>query len=82
MSVKSIKDPRTNEYLAPTDAIKRQLLDPYKGLFFNPITQQHMAISDAIAEGHVLVEMISNQPPGAATSKEQWTILSLLKFII
>ncbi len=60
MSVKSIKDPRTNEYLAPTDAIKRNLLDPYKGLFFNPITQQHMPISDAIQEGYVLVEMIAN----------------------
>jgi hypothetical protein len=76
MSVKSIKDPRTAEYLAPTDAIRRGLLDPYKGLFFNPLTQQHMPISDAIQEGYVLVEMIANSPASKSSSGKSSNIVS------
>ena len=58
MSVRSIKDPKTGEFLAPTEAIKRRLLDPYKGIFINPLTNEQMTISEGIQKGHVLVEMI------------------------
>ena len=58
MSVKSIKDPSTGEFLPPTEAIKRKLLDPYKGLFIHPVTGEHMPISEAIQKAYVLVEMI------------------------
>ena len=51
MSVRSIRDPSTGEFLVPTDAIKRQLLDPYKGLFINPQSGEHMPISEAIQKG-------------------------------
>lgn len=53
MSVRSIRDPSTGEFLVPTDAIKRQLLDPYKGLFINPLSGEHMPISEAIHKGRV-----------------------------
>lgn len=59
MSVKSIRDPNTGELLAPTEAIKRRLLDPYKGLFVNTATGEQMPISEAIQKGFVIVEMIS-----------------------
>jgi hypothetical protein len=79
MSVKSIKDPRTNEYLAPTDAIKRNLLDPYKGVFLNPLTGQQMPISDAIQEGYVLVELIPSNKHQSSSSSSQIVSTSLIR---
>ncbi len=60
MSVRSIKDPSTNEYLAPTEAIKRKILDPYKGLFIHPHTDERLPISDAINKGFVIVEILTD----------------------
>ena len=60
MSVRSIKDPVSGEFLVPTEAIKRKLLDPYKGSFIHPVSGEHIPISDAIQKGYVLVEIISN----------------------
>lgn len=54
MSVRSIKDPSTGEFLAPTEAIKRKLLDPYKGLFVHPISNERLPISDAIQKGNFI----------------------------
>ena len=62
MSVRSIRDPSTSEFLAPTEAIKRKLLDPYKGLFVHPLSGERMPISEAIQKGFVIVEMINNSP--------------------
>ena len=58
MSVRSLKDPSTGEFLVPTEAIKRKLLDPYKGVFMHPISGEQMPISEAIQKGYVIVEMI------------------------
>lgn len=68
MSVKSIRDPSTGELLAPTEAINRKLLDPYKGLFVNSQTGEQMPISEAIHKGFIVVEMIS--PSKTSTKKD------------
>ncbi|CAF0712705.1 unnamed protein product [Brachionus calyciflorus] len=59
MSIRSIKDPNTGEFIAPTEAIKRKLLDPYKGQFYNPVKNEKISISEAINRGYVLVEINS-----------------------
>lgn len=79
MSVKTIKDPVSNEYIAPTEAIKRNLLDPYKGLFFNPLTNQHMPISDAIEQGYVVVELIADQPHAKNNKSSSIVSTSLIR---
>lgn len=65
MSIRSIKDPKTGEFLVPTEAIKRKLLDPYKGLFYNTISNEKISITEAIQKGYVLVEV--NHQPSVAT---------------
>ncbi len=62
MSVRSIRDPLTGEFLMPTEAIKRKLLDPYKGLFIHPKTGESLPISEAIQKGYVIVEILVESP--------------------
>ena len=62
MSVRSIRDPSTGEFLMPTEAIKRKLLDPYKGLFIHPNTGESLPISEAIQKGFVIVEILVESP--------------------
>ncbi len=68
MSVRSIKDPNTGEFLMPTEAIKRKLLDPYKGQFYNPLTGDRLPISEAIQKGFVIVEIIADTSTTTTTS--------------
>jgi len=68
MSVRSIKDPNTGEFLMPTEAIKRKLLDPYKGQFYNPLTGERLPISEAIQKGFVIVEIIADTSTTTTTS--------------
>jgi hypothetical protein len=62
MSVRSILDPSTGEFLMPTEAIKRKILDPYKGLFNHPVNGESLPISDAIQKGFVIVEILVDAP--------------------
>ncbi len=62
MSVRSILDPASGEFLMPTEAIKRKLLDPYKGLFVHPKTGESLPISEAIQKGFVIVEILVESP--------------------
>ncbi len=62
MSVRSILDPISGEFLMPTEAIKRKLLDPYKGLFVHPKTGENLPISEAIQKGFVIVEILVESP--------------------
>ena len=68
MSIRSIKDPKSGEFLAPTEAIKRKLLDPYKGLFYNPTNDEKIPISEAIQKGFVLIEV--NPQASIATGQQ------------
>lgn len=68
MSVRSILDPATGEFLMPTEAIKRKLLDPYKGLFIHPKTGEQLPISDAIQKGLVIVEILIESPSSVRKS--------------
>ncbi|RNA44605.1 microtubule-actin cross-linking factor isoforms 1 2 3 5-like [Brachionus plicatilis] len=56
MCIRSVRDARSGEFLPPTEAIKQKLLDPYQGVFFDAANNEHMAISEAVQKGHVLVE--------------------------
>jgi hypothetical protein len=60
MSVRSIRDPSTGEFIMPTEAIKRKILDPYKGLFIDPLSGERLPISDAIKKGNVIVEILND----------------------
>ena len=62
MSVRSILDPSSGEFLMPTEAIKRKILDPYKGLFTHPVTGESWPISEAIQKGFVIVEILIDSP--------------------
>jgi hypothetical protein len=68
MSVRSILDPSSGEFLMPTEAIKRQLLDPYRGLFVHPETGEQLPISDAIQKGLVIVEILAESPSSVRKS--------------
>lgn len=68
MSVRSIKDPSTGEFLMPTEAIKRKLLDPYKGQFYNPLTGERLPISEAIQKGFVIVEILADTSTTTTTA--------------
>ena len=60
MSLRSVKDTTSGEFLVPTEAIKRKILEPYKGLYTDPSSGERLSISEAIKRGLVIVEILND----------------------
>ena len=60
MSVRLVRDPSTGELIMPTEAIKRKILDPYKGQFIDPLSGERLPISEAIKKRFVIVENLND----------------------
>lgn len=70
INLKSIRDPRSGQWIEVEDAIQMGLVDLQKGKFMNTRTGATMSLNEAIEKGHIIAEETTGHVKGGEVVKE------------
>lgn len=75
--ISSVFDHRSNNYVDPNTAIRRKILDPYRGFYTNSSTNESISIDDAMNRRWILVEQ-QTPTTQSATANDKYVISTSL----
>lgn len=77
--ISSVFDHRSNSFIDPNAAIRLKILDPYRGVYINNVTNQATSIDDAMSNGWVHVEQQATQATNGHANDKYVISTSLIR---